>query len=294
MYGRGVNSIAEGINCSIQEAQAIIDNFYKSFPRVKTWMENSEIFAKEKGYVEDLWGRRRRLPDILLPKFTIKYKSNANVKSDFNPFIGCKNRTVVDKSLQSYKEQLDKAKSKNQIDAIKQKADKEGIDIINNGGFIAQAQRQCVNARIQGSAATMTKMAMIKIYKDQELKDLGFRLLIGVHDELIGECPIENVDKVSELLTKDMRTCAEDVIKVPFKCDAEISRNWYFNSYMSVVKKEYNKLLSKEISEQEAFKIIAKDHSELTVDNLKEVSYRDFTTQTDEDWEEDFKNNYSA
>ena len=196
MYGRGVNSIAEGINCSIQEAQAIIDNFYKSFPRVKTWMENSEIFAKEKGYVEDLWGRRRRLPDILLPKFTIKYKSNANVKSDFNPFIGCKNRTVVDKSLQSYKEQLDKAKSKNQIDAIKQKADKEGIDIINNGGFIAQAQRQCVNARIQGSAATMTKMAMIKIYKDQELKDLGFRLLIGVHDELIGECPMENLDKV--------------------------------------------------------------------------------------------------
>ena len=118
MYGRGVNSIAEGINCSIQEAQAIIDNFYKSFPRVKTWMENSEIFAKEKGYVEDLWGRRRRLPDILLPKFTIKYKSNANVKSDFNPFIGCKNRTVVDKNLQSYKEQLDKAKSKNQMSFV--------------------------------------------------------------------------------------------------------------------------------------------------------------------------------
>lgn len=293
MYGRGVNSIAEGIKCSIEEAQGIIDNFYRSFPKVKGWMEQSESFAKQTGYVEDLWGRRRRLPDILLPKYTVRYKSGKMVDGDFNPFIGCSNRTTGDKIIENYKSQLDKARSKAQVDSIKLKANSDGVEIINNGGFIAQAQRQCVNARIQGSAATMTKLAMLKIYNDERLRELGFRLLIGVHDELIGECPIENIDEVAELLTTDMKTCAQDKVSVPFKCDADISRNWYFNSYMSVVKKEYNKLISGDsekgtapLSEAEAFRVIVKDHEELTEDNLKEVIYRDFTTQSDDDWEE--------
>lgn len=291
MYGRGVNSIAEQIECTIQEAQSIIDNFYKSFPQVKGWMENSEAFAKKTGYVEDLWGRRRRLPDILLPKFTIKYKTDKDSLGDFNPFLGCKNRIIADKTIESYKKQLEEARSRKQIEAIKAKADKEDIVITNNGGFISQAQRQCVNARIQGSAATMTKKAMIKIYNDEELKDLDFKLLIGVHDELIGECPIENSERVAELLTKDMRTCAEDSVTVPFKCDAELSYNWYFNPYMGVIKKEYTKLLEGDkkkgilpLSEKEAFSEIVKNHTELTEDNLKEILYRDFETQSDDDW----------
>ena len=69
MYGRGVASIAEQINGTIKDAQKIVDDFYKGFPKVKKWMDETQTFAKTYGYVEDLWGRRRRLPDIQLPRF---------------------------------------------------------------------------------------------------------------------------------------------------------------------------------------------------------------------------------
>ena len=64
MYGRGASSIAEQLGCSTQEAQNIVDNFFKGFPGVKKWIDKTEADAKVNGYVEDLWGRRRRLPDI--------------------------------------------------------------------------------------------------------------------------------------------------------------------------------------------------------------------------------------
>ena len=297
MYGRGVSSIAEQINGTIEEAQQIVDNFYKSFPKVKEWIDASEEFAKKTGYVEDLWGRRRRLPDIKLPKFTVRYKDKKTNLGSLNPFLGCKNRETEDKLIIQYTKEAESCKSKKQIDSLKLKAEKDGIEIINNGGFISTAQRQCVNARIQGSAATMTKKAMIKIHNDAELKKLGFRLEIGVHDELIGECPKENIERVAELLTYDMKTCAQDSVSVPFKCDPDYSYNWYFNSYCAIIKKEYVDLINgnekkniQPISKEEAFNKILEEHSELSVDNIKEVIYRDFSTQSDEDWEEILEN----
>ena len=292
MYGRGVASIAEQIHGTVEEAQNIIDNFYKSFPQVKTWMDESEESCKKNGYVEDLWGRRRRLPDILLPKFTIRYKDK-NVSGDFNPFIGCSDRVTKDKTLEKYRLACEQAKSKKQLEDLKLKALNDGIEIINNGGFISTAQRQCVNARIQGSAASMTKKAMIKIFRDKELRDLGFKLEIGVHDELIGECPLENIDRVAELLTYDMRTCAEDTVTVPFKCDPDISFNWYFNSYCASVNKEYNSMLKGDkdkgiepLNEKDAFDKLKELHSELTIENLYEVVNRDFQNQSEDDWKE--------
>lgn len=294
MYSRGPASIAEQIKSTVDEAQSIITNFYHSFPRVEDFVKSSEEMARNLGYVEDVWGRRRHLPDILLPKYTVRYKDkNKALSGDFNPFIGCADRLTTNNLINTYTEELNAAKSRAQVDKIKQKAEADGIDIINNGGFIAQAQRQCVNARIQGSAATMTKKAMVKIFNDQKLRELGFRLLIGVHDELIGECPVENKDAVADLLTYDMRTCAEDTITtVKFSCDPDLSYNWYFNDYCSVVKEEYMKLVKgniekniSPISEEEAFKVICEEHSELTPDNLKEVIYRDFMKEDDEDWQ---------
>lgn len=292
MYGRGVASIAEQIHGTVEEAQSIIDNFYKSFPQVKTWMDESEESCKKNGYVEDLWGRRRRLPDILLPKFTIRYKDK-NVSGDFNPFIGCSDRITKDKTLEKYRLACEQAKSKKQLEDLKLKALNDGIEIINNSGFISTAQRQCVNARIQGSAASMTKKAMVKIFRDKELRDLGFKLEIGVHDELIGECPVENLDRVNELLSYDMRTCAEDSVSVPFKCDCDSSYNWYFNDLCSVVKQDFENLklgnIEKGIqplSEEEAFKRIAEEHCELTYDNVYEICYRDFQNQSEDDWKE--------
>ena len=60
--------------------------------------------------------------------------------------------------MKEYENKLSKIKGRKQYDAIKNEALGNGIEIINNGGFISQAQRQCVNARIQGSAASMTKI----------------------------------------------------------------------------------------------------------------------------------------
>ena len=274
MYGRGVNSIAEQIHGTIQEAQAIVDNFYKSYPKVKKWIDESEEFAKAHGYVEDFWGRRRRLPDILLPKFTVRYKPGVTDPSlgDFNPFIGCKNRQTTNSLISQYTTLVNQAKSRKQIDEIKAKADKDGIEIINNGGFISAAQRQCVNARIQGSAATMTKMAMVKLHNDERLKELGFKLLIGVHDELIGECPVENVDQVAKLLTDDMKSVGEEATGIPFKCDADISYNWYWSSYKSVVLKEFLDYAKDHNNDyKEAFDYITKNHEELTSENLLDV-----------------------
>ena len=271
MYGRGVSSIAEQIGGTIEEAQSIVDGFYNAYPKVKLWIDKTVENARKTGYVEDYWGKRRRLHDILLPHYTfvdLNEKKNAN----FNPFLICENRVIKSNLIEKYQKKLDGIRNRKQYELIKEDALKEGLEIHDNGGFISQAERQCVNARIQGSAATMTKLAMLKLYNDKELKDLGFSLLIGVHDELIGECPEENVDKVAELLTYDMKTVVDGIFDVPFKCDADLSYNWYWNSYKSVVLKEFFDYADKHNKDyKSAFEYITNNHVELTRENLFDV-----------------------
>lgn len=271
MYGQGVTAVAESIGSSIPEAQAIIDDFYNSFPRVKMWMDETITFAKKTGYVEDIWGRRRRLSDILLPRFEITETKISQEDGVFNPLLGISNRLIENARIIEYRAKLLKTKNRKDIEDITQKALKEGIKIKNNGGFIAQAERQCVNARIQGGSATMTKIAMNKLFRDDELNKLGFRLLLAVHDELIGECPNENVDAVAKRLTHIMKTCIDDVSDVPFKCDADISEHWYYNDYSSSIKQEYKKLVSGGMTKESAFDFIFKEHTEMTISELKQI-----------------------
>lgn len=152
MYGRGVASIAEQIGGSVKDAQKIVDDFYTSFPKVKKWMDETQSFAKTQGYVEDLWGRRRRLPDIQLPKFQVNFKDKSTSTIDFNPLLGSKGLVNSGKStiLTSYLQRAQDCKSRKQVDALKLEALKDNVDLRDNGGFISQAERQCVNARIQG------------------------------------------------------------------------------------------------------------------------------------------------
>ena len=84
-----------------------------------------------------------------------------------------------------------------------------------------------VNARIQGSAADMSKLAMIKIGNDKRLKELGFRLLIPVHDELIAECPEENAKECVERFSQLMSEAPGEKFSIPIKCDVEVTRCWY-------------------------------------------------------------------
>ena len=73
----------------------------------------------------------------------------------------------------------------------------------------------------------MTKIAMAKIAKDKRLAELGFRMLIQVHDEIIGECPVENADEAAERFCYIMSHCVEDKIDIPFNTDATLETYWY-------------------------------------------------------------------
>jgi DNA polymerase I-like protein with 3'-5' exonuclease and polymerase domains len=273
MYGRGVASIAEQIGSSTKEAQKIVDDFYNGFPKVKQWVTETEEFAKTNGYVEDLWGRRRRLPDIQLPLYEVRFKDNKlnQSSSNFNPLLYSKGLVQKEKSplIDKYEKMIYKCKRRDEVKKITDQALRDGIVIKNNGGFISQAERQCVNARVQGGAATMSKKAMINVYHDEELKRLGFKLMLAVHDELIGECPLENAEAVADRLCNIMKVAALPECTVPFKCDPTIEPVWYYTDYSDNVKEYYKKLLSSGLTEQEAFETLAKDKCECTEEQLR-------------------------
>jgi DNA polymerase-1 len=73
----------------------------------------------------------------------------------------------------------------------------------------------------------MSKKAMILVGNDVRLKELGFKLLIPVHDELIAQCPIENVKECSERFAELMSIAAKDKLEVPISCDVSCSYQWY-------------------------------------------------------------------
>ena len=90
----------------------------------------------------------------------------------------------------------------------------------------ADVSRKTLNARIQGSAADQSKLAMIAIDKDPRLKELGSYLVLMIHDEVICEVPEKNLQKAVPIIKELMEYVAKD-LPVPFKADVEISRCWY-------------------------------------------------------------------
>lgn len=226
LYGRQIPSIAEQLGVSTKEAQAIYDKVISSFPALGKFIEDSQNMARTEGYVTTAWGRRRHLHDMQLERYEFSYSGKV---TNFDPLaFGSEVSTEVPKKLKdTYIKQLDKAFGWKKKNDIIQSALSQGIKIKDNGGFIAQAKRQCVNARVQGSAADITKLAMIAINNDERMKELDFHLLIQVHDEVIGECPIENAKEAGERLSYLMRTAPSHLIKLPFKCDVDFTKNWY-------------------------------------------------------------------
>lgn len=270
MYGRGAPSIAEQIHSTVEEAQQIINDFYKQFPKVKEWTEKTEKDAKVTGYVEDLWGRRRRLPDILLPKYTVR---STKTNTEFNPILYTLGKVNNSSAalVESYKKKLSKVKSRNDYQKIQQEAERDGIYIVDNGAFISQAERQCVNARIQGGAASMTKVCMRKVFDDEELNRLGAKLVLQIHDEVIVECPKQNAEAVMSRLTYVMKTSVADKVQVPFKCDGYIVNCWYEDDFGDILKQELQKLIESGTSKEESFSKLLKEHSELTSEQLTQL-----------------------
>ena len=155
LYGRGVPSIAEQLGTTTKKAQAIKDSVFKGFPAIPKFEEDSLDMAYEKGYVTTLWGRKRRLPDLQLPEYEFKWKDGARPDDDLLDFGEPMSEEVdgpesVPEEVQNrYIRKLRQAYF-GQKRKIFEEANKEGIWIVDNGGKIADAQRQCVNARIQG------------------------------------------------------------------------------------------------------------------------------------------------
>ena len=215
--------------------RAIKDSVFKGFPAIPKFEEDSLDMAYEKGYVTTLWGRKRRLPDLQLPEYEFKWRDGTPPDDDLLDFsedegAGMVGLPKVPVEIQNkYIRRLRQAYF-GQKRKIFEEANKEGIWVIDNGAKIADAQRQCVNARIQGSAADMSKLAMILVGNDERLKELGFRLLIPVHDELIAECPEENVKECAKRFALLMSRAAESGLTIPIKCDVEITKEWYGES----------------------------------------------------------------
>ena len=269
-YGRGATSIGEQLNKSKAEAQTIIDRFFNAFPKVKLWIDKTHASVRKLGYVEDWMGRRRRLPNIMLPEYEFIDK-NADT-STFNPFLICADRQLVEnKKITAYKKKLETIKYGSQARKVIDDAKKEGILIKNNSNFIAEAERQSVNAIIQGGAATLTKLAMINIDNDEELNRLGFKLLVTIHDEVLGECPKENAERVADRLTQVMVDTAKPYIEVPMKCDPYLVSHWYEDELTAELNKELESNMKNNLTREQAIDKIIIEHTECTEDFIRSL-----------------------
>lgn len=211
LYGKGTKAIAEDLNITVDRAKEIYASVMYAFPDLEKYERDSKQMARDLGYVTTLFGRKRRLPDIQLPRYEMRYR-NGNPVSKFT-FTQIANK-------------LNKMKFDDRKEAIENyRAD--GLIIKDNGGFIARAERQCVNARVQGSSGEQVKLAIYNLATDEELNRLGFKVLLTIHDEVIGECPIETAKEASVRFKYIMEHTMDDYMTVPSKCDLTISKAWY-------------------------------------------------------------------
>lgn len=238
LYGRGVPSIAEQLGTTTAKAQQIKDAVMKGFPAIEKFEQDSIAMSENVGYVTTLWGRKRRLPSMMLPDFEFEYLESAD-NADPLDFDDDVDNEVPDSVINKYMRRLAKAWGRERVKIISQ-AKEEGIKIIDHTKD--KDTTKVVNARIQGSAADMSKLAMIKLNSNERLKELGFRMLVPIHDEILAECPEENVAEVVPLFAQMMSEAPGDKFTIPIKCDVEITHRWYGKKY----KLENGKLVEEE------------------------------------------------
>lgn len=227
LYGRQIASIAEQLNTSVKEAQHIYDKVLASFPELAKFIKESQDMARKYGWVSTIWGRRRQLPEMQLPLYEFSYTDGVPV--DFDPLADDDVEISTEVPYEQCKQwtiELMQARGFKQKQQIMDRIKSQGVSIVDNSLKVTDAERQCVNARVQGSAADLTKLAMIELSNNKELRDLGFKMLIPVHDEIIAECPKENSARCAELMSEMMLKAGKD-LEVPLKCDVDAFYHWY-------------------------------------------------------------------
>ncbi len=161
VYGIGAFSLSKDIGVSRKEADDYIKEYLRNYSGVDAYMKRVTEEAREKGYVETIFGRRRYLPELKSTNFNMR----------------------------------------------------------------AFGERVARNMPIQGAAADIIKIAMIRVSERLERENLRARLILQVHDELIVECPEEEADQVQKLLTEEMERAVD--LSVPMVADAHAGKTWY-------------------------------------------------------------------
>lgn len=160
IYGISVFGLASRLNIPRSEAKQLIDGYFVTYPKVQEYMNKSIEVAREKGYVETLFGRKRVLADIS--------SANATVR-----------------------------------------------------GY---AERNAINAPIQGTAADIIKIAMVRIARRIRKEKLNAKLLIQVHDELNFSVPQNELEKLQALVLEEMAGAVK--LRVPLIADCGSGSNW--------------------------------------------------------------------
>ena len=160
IYGISAFGLAQQLDCSRSEAKQLIDDYFAAFPQVIRYIESQKELARQKGYAETLFGRKRYLPDI--------HSHNATVRSF--------------------------------------------------------AERNAVNAPIQGTAADIIKMAMVSIHRRLKEENLQTQMIMQVHDELNFNVPIAEVNRVREIVVSEMQNAVH--LSIPLIAECGVGENW--------------------------------------------------------------------
>lgn len=228
LYGRGIDSIAEQLKTTPNKARDIKESVFRGFPAIKKFESDSIRMSQEVGFVTTICGRKRRLPSMMLPDYEIVWKDGAPPDDDplsFDDVPWDDGPKEVPEHIQ--KKWLARIKSAPFFKrrSVFEAANAEGLYVVDHTKD--KDTTKVVNARIQGSAADLTKAAMISLHNNERLKELGFRMLIPVHDEIIAECPEENLKECAELLAQTMSDAAARILDMPINCDVACSYQWY-------------------------------------------------------------------
>jgi DNA polymerase-1 len=160
IYGISVFGLAERMNVDRKEAKELIDGYFETYPQIKEYMDKSIEIARQQGYIETIFGRKRYLPDI--------NSRNAVVR-----------------------------------------------------GY---AERNAINAPIQGSAADIIKVAMVRIYQRFQSESIQSKMILQVHDELNFSVIPEEKEKVQKIVIEEMENAYR--MQVPLRADCGWGSNW--------------------------------------------------------------------
>ena len=160
IYGISAFGLAQQLDCPRAEARQLIDDYFAAFPGVIRYIEKQKEIARQRGYAETLFGRKRYLPDIL--------SNNATVRSF--------------------------------------------------------AERNAVNAPIQGTAADIIKIAMVAIHRRLKEENLKAQMIMQVHDELNFNVPEAEIEKVRQIVVTEMQNAVH--LSIPLIADCGVGKNW--------------------------------------------------------------------